>query len=614
MSDASGELLAQVLESNEILVDLDVSRNHLRESAGNLIRLAKSLHRLNLSRQELGRSKQSIESICRGLSENRTLLHLDMSGCGLSEEDTHSIADSLKFNRTLLGIHLHGNCGYIHVDPYGFLSTRTSRTCEKNDFISTRELTNDRNEGVWIGSSLRHHVSTSSLHLDDKVFSDTDWLNLHEPLSNVCLESRQRCDADTLGCWLCGGWSETHLVGDVIIPEEKILEYKEKKKARLEKKKRLSQDRARERDEVDIIDDDDVVRSGQQQRKEEEGEKNETTTTTRPPLKLYVHFYCDRWSATRVRITTQQSKNGKNHVHIARVLPPGRQHFVFSLTGRMDDSFVSSAFEHDDVILRYPVRANFINIKPRLSDTKFRLVECSVRPDLKPSTSSKFGVFRVWNTFRESLRYTKTLISVVLRRLEYGGVEEMGVITLDTLRVVLSDLWWLLEDSIETMFEDALRVWPVEIENLARAREECGLPSGFSAKRFLSYLRHAALMNGEDEEEEVDEEDEEDQVRRAAFTYETSIFYDRRKFSDSQKIFNTKRVIKSGFESDLDTMCMERFVSDETECIEITNLLRPHYESICELFEYICAVNKDISFLRRRGFVYVFSLSLSLSL
>ena len=99
MTDRSGDLLAQALQSNETLVDLDVSRNLLRESAGNLIILAKGLHRLNLSRQELGRSKQSIELICRGLSENRTLLHLDMSGCGLSEEDTRSIADSLKFNR-----------------------------------------------------------------------------------------------------------------------------------------------------------------------------------------------------------------------------------------------------------------------------------------------------------------------------------------------------------------------------------------------------------------------------------------------------------------------------------------------------------------------------------
>ena len=124
MTDLSGELLAQALQSNKHLIDLDVSRNLLRDSAGNLIRLATGLHRLNLSGQELGRSKQSIESICRGLSENRTLLHLDISGCGLSEEDTHSIADSLKFNRTLLGIHLHGNRGHINTDPYVRSSVR----------------------------------------------------------------------------------------------------------------------------------------------------------------------------------------------------------------------------------------------------------------------------------------------------------------------------------------------------------------------------------------------------------------------------------------------------------------------------------------------------------
>ena len=102
----------------------------------------------------------------------------------------------------------------------------------------------------------------------------------------------------------------------------------------------------------------------------------------------------------------------------------------------------------------------------------------------------------------------------------YGGIEKLGIVTLDTLRVVLSDLWWLLEDPIETMFEEALRVWPGDIESLARAREQCDLPRGFSAKRFLSYLRHAALMDDEDEYDEEEEEDEDQsKVKRVEFTY-----------------------------------------------------------------------------------------------
>ena len=173
-------------------------------------------------------------------------------------------------------------------------------------------------------------------------------------------------------------------MGDVIIPDERIQEYEEKKRARENKKKRLSQDRMRDRDEVEI------------DRSDGDDDKEEKTTTKKKssPLKLYVifeheinhvyqqrhsrilrklqlafrthryvHFYCDRWAPTRVRITNQSVK--EYHVHIARVLPPGRQHFCFSLTGRMDDSFTSSAFEHDDVPLRFPPRANYIIIEPR---------------------------------------------------------------------------------------------------------------------------------------------------------------------------------------------------------------------------------------------------------
>ena len=165
MTDLSGEILAQALQSNKHLIDLDVSRNLLRDSAGNLIRLATGLHRLNLSGQELGRSKQSIESICRGLSENRTLLHLDISGCGLSEEDTHSIADSLKFNRTLLGIHLHGNRGHINTDPYVRSSVRFE--CEARVVfereIRVRSASSVRARSARI--SCFHHSHTHEIRL-----------------------------------------------------------------------------------------------------------------------------------------------------------------------------------------------------------------------------------------------------------------------------------------------------------------------------------------------------------------------------------------------------------------------------------------------------------------
>ena len=62
MTDRSGDLLAQALQSNETLVDLDVSRNLLRESAGNLIILAKGLHRLNAASDSL-----SMDSVSRFL-------------------------------------------------------------------------------------------------------------------------------------------------------------------------------------------------------------------------------------------------------------------------------------------------------------------------------------------------------------------------------------------------------------------------------------------------------------------------------------------------------------------------------------------------------------------
>ena len=69
-------------------------------------------------------------------------------------------------------------------------------------------------------------------------------------------------------------------MGDVIIPDERIQEYEEKKRARENKKKRLSQDRMRDRDEVEI------------DRSDGDDDKEEKTTTKKKssPLKLYVIF------------------------------------------------------------------------------------------------------------------------------------------------------------------------------------------------------------------------------------------------------------------------------------------------------------------------------------
>ena len=126
--------------SNTKVRELRLNWNKITAKGG--LMLAQALHNnkhiksLNLGWNNIGVVTKKMEKsqIGRGwgqaLTENTSLLHLDLSFNKIDQYETQILSEKLKKNHTLLGIHYQGNEGRI--DSLGFLNVKESPTTADN--------------------------------------------------------------------------------------------------------------------------------------------------------------------------------------------------------------------------------------------------------------------------------------------------------------------------------------------------------------------------------------------------------------------------------------------------------------------------------------------------
>ncbi|CAI2371034.1 unnamed protein product [Moneuplotes crassus] len=102
----------KALESNQVLQVLDMSFNTIGSDAEHIA------------------SKQFSQTC----SENKGLLHLDLSHCNFDQEDISIISEGLKKNHTILGIHILGNKASI--DAKGFVHSHETPDCALSQVFS----------------------------------------------------------------------------------------------------------------------------------------------------------------------------------------------------------------------------------------------------------------------------------------------------------------------------------------------------------------------------------------------------------------------------------------------------------------------------------------------
>eukprot|EP00939_MAST-03C_sp_MAST-3C-sp1_P004998 g4998.t1 len=215
-------------------------------------------------------------------------------------------------------------------------------------------------------------------------------------------------------------------------------------------------------------------------------------------LRLYAHFHCDEWRPTRCG-GHMSTKNAVD-VRLSKVLPPGAQLILWSLTGSVKDAWVSEgkerhhrdgtrvdrgkekseahAAEEGHRVVASPLfevvhveevrnakratrKFNVVHVDPRDVNVPFRLKDCQIRPhdghETRDTKTSSNSVLEDWRSLRGALRRNPKLASLIRQRLIHAGVglyEEktddhgrVKCVTFDTLMVVFGDLYWILNNN-----------------------------------------------------------------------------------------------------------------------------------------------------------------------
>ncbi len=191
----AGHAIASALEQMGTVIELDMSWNDFSNSLSKFLSIT-SLRHLRASHVSLRILPDDIiKSISKSIEKNKTLLHLDLSGCGISDNDMEILGLSLKQNQSLIGIHLGGNCSTHRIDARGFVF------CE--------DVTSAVTTNWWESLS----SSVLSLHVSGErggrgTNGKTSWLQLPPVMSRHKEQSEKEVTSHD-SCWICGGWRET---------------------------------------------------------------------------------------------------------------------------------------------------------------------------------------------------------------------------------------------------------------------------------------------------------------------------------------------------------------------------------------------------------------------
>jgi len=381
-------------------------------------------------------SDEIVKQLSISIEQNKTLLHLNLSGCGLNESDMEILGESLRQNQTLVGLHLGGNCCSHRIDAKGFMfSPAEASTCWRESLSS---------------SALSLHTSGDRGGRGGR--GKKSWLNLPPVLSRIRDSSENEVTHDR--CWICGGWREVSLLVSVCVCMC-VLSFRSPTHIHIHIYTHLQLLTATQTPHLHTFTPKSIY---------------PFTQIRLPPIPvssattLRVHFSHDDWRAQDLGTVGENSKGGFVEIH--RCLPPGRQYFVFTTSENLH--VISPQLELENVSIQkfkgiktmlrdgHRVKSHYVDVKSRVPTSPLRVFHTTIRDKNNDDcTSSPF--LGTWKTLRR-ISIVLNFRDTLLKRIQ-SFVSMQRKMFESQLVLCLNDIVWTISCEMKDLMREASKSW-----------------------------------------------------------------------------------------------------------------------------------------------------------